>query len=163
MKKRILIADADRELLDLAHRFFLAAGYSVRIVSEGVECFGSLAASHPHFCLALETELLWGGGDGVLVFISQDPRRLHTVSIVLTTRRLDTPLPLKDITIVGRRQKPVRLREILQTIQSATRNLSSRMASQTQRHDDTRKVPGANKDNPFNQPQTSKVGHAKAS
>lgn len=81
MPQRILIADADSYLSDLYQKYFGAHGYSVRVAAGGVECLTALRETTPDV-LVLDTELKWGGADGVLAVMDEEDG-LSTIPIVL--------------------------------------------------------------------------------
>lgn len=81
MTQRLLIADADSYLSDLYQKYFGAHGYSVRVASGGVECLTALRETTPDV-LVLDTELKWGGADGVLAIMDEEDG-FATIPIVL--------------------------------------------------------------------------------
>ena len=78
----ILIADADRDLCDLYQQFFSHHGWQVRTSGDGLECLGHLHQDRPQL-LILDTHLAWGGPDGLLAVMREDPG-LATVPVILT-------------------------------------------------------------------------------
>lgn len=79
--QQLLIADADDDLSDVYQKYFAAHGYSVRVTSGGVECLMALRETTPDV-LVLDSELKWGGADGVLaVMVEEDG--LSTIPVVL--------------------------------------------------------------------------------
>jgi DNA-binding response OmpR family regulator len=81
MEQQLLIADADGYLSDLYLKYFAAHGYSVRVASGGVECLKALRETPPDV-LVLDTELKWGGADGVLAVMDEEDG-LSKIPIVL--------------------------------------------------------------------------------
>lgn len=81
MQQQLLIADADDGLSDLYLKYFGAQGYSVRVVSGGVECVTALRETPPDV-LVLDTELKWGGADGVLSIMNEEDG-FSTIPVVL--------------------------------------------------------------------------------
>ena len=81
MQQQLLIADSDGYLSDLYLKYFGAHGYCVRVVSGGVECLTALRETPPDV-LVLDTELRWGGADGVLSVMDEE-NGLSTVPVVL--------------------------------------------------------------------------------
>jgi CheY-like chemotaxis protein len=81
MERQLLIADGHGYLSDIYQNYFVAHGYSVRVVSEGVECLKALHKTRPDL-LVLDTELKWGGPDGVLAIMGEEDD-LSTIPVVL--------------------------------------------------------------------------------
>lgn len=81
MNKQLLIADADGYLSDLYLKYFGAHGYCVRVASGGVECLTALRETPPDV-LVLDTELKWGGADGVLSVMDEEDG-LSAIPVVL--------------------------------------------------------------------------------
>lgn len=81
MERQLLIADADSFLSDIYRTYFTAHGYSVRVTAGGVECLTALRETTPDV-LVLDTELKWGGADGVLAVMDEE-ERLASVPVVL--------------------------------------------------------------------------------
>jgi DNA-binding response OmpR family regulator len=90
MGSTVYIADADRELCDLYRRFFTHHGWRVEISGGGLECLAQLRRSLPHL-LVLDAQLPWGGADGLLAVMRDDPC-LARIPVVLTSMG-DFPQP----------------------------------------------------------------------
>ena len=79
----LILAETD-QALRAAHRSYLARhGFQVETVEDGLECVAKLRELVPDL-LVLDLDLPWGGGDGVLGMMREDPR-LHPVQVVLTS------------------------------------------------------------------------------
>lgn len=79
----VVLADGDEVALEVARQFFLMLGYEVETASGGVECLDKLRRlSDP--VLVLDYELPWGGGDGLLAVLREDPILADT-PVILTT------------------------------------------------------------------------------
>ena len=83
---RVLIADPDKLLLAAYSRHLTQRGTSVSTARTGLECLEKLMQSVPDV-LVLEPELLWGGGDGVLALLNEQPSIRPTIVILLTHNR----------------------------------------------------------------------------
>ncbi len=79
----VLIADADQELCGLYRRFFSHHGWQVRTSGGGLECLAQLRQCSPHL-LMLDRQLAWGGADGVLAVMRDDPC-LARIPVILTS------------------------------------------------------------------------------
>lgn len=81
----VVLADGDEVALDATRRFLLLHGYEVEAASGGVQCLDTLRRlTDP--VLVLDFELPWGGGDGVLALLGEDPTLAGT-PVILTTAR----------------------------------------------------------------------------
>jgi len=119
MNNRLLIADGDAELSDVYRRFFTHHGYEVDTANGGVECLVKLR-SRPVSHLILDLEIPWGGSEGVLAFLSEEFPAHSLPLIVLTSQPLTKAGPERvQLPVVGCFQKPCRLNELLDCIQSA--------------------------------------------
>jgi hypothetical protein len=72
MAPSVLVADADRDLCDLYRGFLSHHGWQVRTSGTGLDCLAQLRQSLPHF-LVLDMHLPWGGADGLLAVMRDDP------------------------------------------------------------------------------------------
>src|SRR6516225_8584044 len=95
MAPAVLIADADRELCDLYRRFFSRHGWQVRTSGGGLECLAELRQCPPHL-LILDLRLPWGGADGLLAVIRDDPG-LAGVPVILSSTAAIPPETLADL------------------------------------------------------------------
>lgn len=82
-RRTVLIADRDEIALDAMRRYLLTRGYAVETATGGVECLIKLRRCEEPI-LVLEFELPWGGGDGVLAVLREDPQLVHT-PVILTS------------------------------------------------------------------------------
>jgi DNA-binding response OmpR family regulator len=80
---RVLVAVPDDALLDAYRNRLAADGFVVESARDGLECVRRLRAVAPDV-LVLSTALPWGGGDGVLAVLSEDPHLPHVSVIVLS-------------------------------------------------------------------------------
>jgi CheY-like chemotaxis protein len=104
MKQSMLVADGDAELCDLYRRFSTERGYEVETTSDGLDCVRKLRQVTPAV-LVLDLELRWGGGDGVLGWLREEPQFLPR-RVVLTSAeasahnfdRLASPPVVKTLT-----------------------------------------------------------------
>jgi DNA-binding response OmpR family regulator len=83
MKQTMLIAEGDAELCDLYREFSTDRGYEVETSPDGLDCMTKLRQATPAV-LILDLELRWGGGDGVLAWLHEEPRFLPS-RIALTS------------------------------------------------------------------------------
>jgi CheY-like chemotaxis protein len=119
VKLRLLIADGDRERLELSRRFFVMCGHAVETAASGIECLEKLRQFDPN-ALLLEWELPWGGAEGVLACLreSRDLRRPGVVLAAASGAVLPQPAGPPMATI---HRRPVRLAELLRSLQAAAR------------------------------------------
>jgi carbon storage regulator CsrA len=91
MAARILIADPDRFLLACYSRHLRERGASVSTATTGLECIQRLREAVPDV-LVLDPALPWGGGDGVLAVVHEEPELRPTVVMILAQGRNRSPL-----------------------------------------------------------------------
>jgi DNA-binding response OmpR family regulator len=85
MAPSVVVAHADRDLCDLYRGFLSHHGWQVRTSGTGLECLAQLRQSLPHF-LVLDMHLPWGGADGLLAVMRDDPG-FARVPVILTSTR----------------------------------------------------------------------------
>lgn len=82
-RRSVLIADRDEVALDEMRRYLLLRGYEVETATGGVECLNKLRRCEEPI-LVLESELPWGGADGVLAVLREEPQLANT-PVILTS------------------------------------------------------------------------------
>jgi CheY-like chemotaxis protein len=83
MKRRLLIADADRAMAGLYNAYFSKAGYSVETVSDSLACVSRLRRDLPDLLL-LDQALPGGGGDEVLACLREECALTRIPVVVMT-------------------------------------------------------------------------------
>jgi DNA-binding response OmpR family regulator len=83
VKPVLLLAYAVPELLETHRRFFSDQGYEVQTALGGVDCLAKLR-HFPVDLLVMDSDLRWGGSDGVLAVMRQN-RKLQKVRVLLIT------------------------------------------------------------------------------
>jgi carbon storage regulator CsrA len=86
MAARILIADSDRFLVARYRRHLSELGVSVSTARSGLECIQRLRDAVPDV-LVLDPALQWGGGDGVLAVLHEEPALRPAVVMILAQSR----------------------------------------------------------------------------
>jgi CheY-like chemotaxis protein len=84
VRQSILIADGDAELCVRYRKFFKKRGYQTEISTDGLDCVRTLRHRTPDVLL-LDLELRWGGGDGVLGWLNEEPQFLPGRVILTAT------------------------------------------------------------------------------
>ena len=79
----VLFADANRDVRDVYACLLSSYGFQVETANDGLECLSKLRQAVPDL-LILDLELPWGGGEGVLGLVREDPQLLPA-RIVLTS------------------------------------------------------------------------------
>ena len=79
---KVLLAEADRELRATYAGFLADHGLRAEMADSGLQCVAKLRRQVPDL-LVLDLDLPWGGGDGVLGFLHEEPQFLPN-RIVLT-------------------------------------------------------------------------------
>ena len=82
----VLIADQDESLHPMYREPLLREGFDVDWASNGLECVSRLHERVPDV-LVLEPQLPWGGGDGVLAMMGEDPGLAMVPVMILTSCR----------------------------------------------------------------------------
>jgi DNA-binding NtrC family response regulator len=114
----VLIADADGELCDLYRQFFSHHGWQVRTSGGGLDCLAQLRQSSPGL-LILDLQLPWGGADGVLAVMRDDPRFARLPVILTSTETI--PAALSGVVsppVVRALWKPFSLTALLELVRS---------------------------------------------
>lgn len=83
---RVLMADPDESLLALYREPLLREGFELVTAASGLECLARLRECETDV-LVLEPLLPWGGGDGILALMGEDPDLAVIPVMVLTTCR----------------------------------------------------------------------------
>ncbi|MCA9120449.1 MAG: response regulator [Planctomycetaceae bacterium] len=83
---RVLIADPEEELQPVYREPLAQAGFDVATVGSGLACVARLRERVPDV-LVIEPHLPWGGGDGVLAMMGEDPQLAAIPVMVLTSHR----------------------------------------------------------------------------
>lgn len=109
---RVLIADADEALFALLQSFLWDRGHEAEFASDALKCLTMLREFVPDV-LVLDRDLLWGGCDGVMAHMCEDPD-LAAVPVILVANE-DAPniggkLQVEEL------RKPYRLLDLLARI-----------------------------------------------
>lgn len=83
---RVLMADPDASLSATYRKPLLWEGFELATAASGLECISRLRERLPDV-LVLEPHMLWGGGDGVLAIMGEDPDLAIVPVMVLTSCR----------------------------------------------------------------------------
>jgi DNA-binding response OmpR family regulator len=86
MTVRVLLADPDEYQLRRYHDYLEERGFQVTSVTDGLDCLAQLRATRWDV-VVIEPSLPWGGGDGVLAVMNEDPEIPLVPVIVLTDAR----------------------------------------------------------------------------
>jgi DNA-binding response OmpR family regulator len=116
MSLRILIADPDAYLTRSYREYFDQSGAVVSTAPTALACLDRLRDFAPDV-LILEATLLWGGADGVLARMQEDPS-LRPVSVILTTQVGDRGLlyRLSPYKVDDYQVKPLSPRDLLKRV-----------------------------------------------
>jgi DNA-binding response OmpR family regulator len=119
---QVLIADCDSEFLDIAKRFLTQCGHEAMVASNGLECIACLRYSAPDI-LVLDSELRWGGSDGVCDFMKDEPAWSAIPIILITDEKLECKTDCKaDFRIFDRMKKPYSLTQLVGRLQACEMN-----------------------------------------
>ena len=99
---RILVADPDKHLLALYQAQLSAEGLHVETARDGLECLARLREFGPDV-LVLEPAILWGGGDGLLAVMHDEPGIARVPVVLVLTYGCSSrvlyniaPFPISD-------------------------------------------------------------------
>jgi len=112
---RILIADSDHTFLEAFQSYMWDNGYDTETATNGLECSAILYRFVPDV-LVIERELLWGGCDGVLAKMQDEPTLSQIPIVVLIANSNDEYESLSNPNVVAWMQKPFQLRDSLDQI-----------------------------------------------
>ncbi len=82
MTTTVLIADEDDELAELYQRYLTRHGYRTLTASGGIECLSLVRCESPSVLVA-SVDLLWGGADGLVECLREEPHRQRIPSVIL--------------------------------------------------------------------------------
>lgn len=117
---RVLVADTDEVVLEIIQSFLWDRGHEAEVACDGLECISILREFAPDV-LVLDQDLLWGGSNGVLAQMNDDPL-LPLIPVILTAQgQIDDELIALTCLPVACLQKPYRLGELLIFINSVER------------------------------------------
>jgi DNA-binding response OmpR family regulator len=119
---QVLIADCDSEFLDIAKRFLTQCGHEAMVASNGLECIACLRYSAPDI-LVLDSELRWGGSEGVCELMKEEPAWDAIPIILITDEDLKCKIDCKaDFRIFDRMKKPYSLTQLVGRLQACEMN-----------------------------------------
>jgi carbon storage regulator CsrA len=116
MSVRILIADPDEFLLATYREHLSPMGAVVATATTGLACIDRLRDFTPDV-LVLDPSLLWGGGDGVLAVMHEEPQ-IRPASVLLITHGGNRSLlyRLSSFRVDDYQTKPVSPRHLMERI-----------------------------------------------
>lgn len=116
----IMIAGADKETVNGLATHLTDCGHRSKFARNGVECVAALRGFMPDLLL-LEFDLLWGGCDGVIAVMDDDPNMVH-IPVVLFTERYKQTETQKNLRVIATLAHPFdpsnlsKLNDLLQTM-----------------------------------------------
>jgi DNA-binding response OmpR family regulator len=116
LRTEVLIAESDAELRSAYEHRFAESGIHVETAVDGLDCWTKLRACTPD-ALMLDIDILWGGSDGVLTRLREDPSRENDPEVFVTGN--DSPEILsRRVGIAVERcfQKPIEVDSVLNSI-----------------------------------------------
>jgi CheY-like chemotaxis protein len=122
MTPPLLIVESDTALCRLYERFLRAHGYGVETAADGLSCLAKLRRGPPAV-LVLDLEICWGGGEGVLAWLREEPPTAWVPTILTATAGLlQPPAHLGAPPVVQCLLKPFSLAALLEGVRSAAAN-----------------------------------------
>lgn len=114
---RILVADADEPLLEIQQSYLWRHGHDVKIACNGLDCLSILRQYRPDV-MVLNSDLPWGGSEGVLQLMGNDPT-LRNTPVILTTDAPESIDGRMKRSVIACHQKPYRLSTLREEIELA--------------------------------------------
>jgi CheY-like chemotaxis protein len=111
---RIVIADQDKSFLESFREFLGVRGHEVAVATEGLTCLRWLRDFRPDV-VALSNNLLWGGSDGVLSVMKEDPKLRNIPVLVMTENPSQPPWRIQP-EMVSTVQGPFRHDDLIQRL-----------------------------------------------
>jgi CheY-like chemotaxis protein len=118
---RVLIADGDEVLLEVAQCYLARHGHEVKTATNGLESVAILRRDMSD-AVVLEREMLWGGSDGVRALMQQDPAWSEIPLILTSDDEVTEESCFASPPLVAQLQKPYRLEELLGHLQACSLN-----------------------------------------
>lgn len=118
--KLILIATPDALLRADYQGALGEAGFGVATAENGVECLEAIRKWNPDL-LVLDTDLLWGGADGVVAAVAQDPEMPLVPVLLITPRLIRTVLyEISRFSVSDCQTKPWSAKRLVERIRQLT-------------------------------------------
>lgn len=108
---RVLLSGIDSQVRDRVTSLMRELGHELRIVGTGLECLDALRDFVPDI-LVLERNLLWGGGDGVIARMSEEPE-LSEIPIILLEKKEEVGWGSTPGKVLGKMSVPFKLKDLL--------------------------------------------------
>ena len=115
---KLLLGFAQPSFLDVFRQLFESHGYDVIVATNGLSCVHALHQACPKV-LVVDTDILWGGVDGVLA-VMQDDEKLAEIPVVVTGEHKG--ISKKEASsIIARLRRPFRLPALVAAVKRASR------------------------------------------
>lgn len=111
---RIVVADPDVSFLTTAQPYFADRGHEAEIATTGLDCLTLLQEFRPAVLL-ISSDLLWGGPDGVLDVMQNDPVLGH-IHVLLLAGQGISPVLKQHLMVRAIVTKPIRLEDLIRQI-----------------------------------------------
>lgn len=129
MKPRLVATDPDSVFLEIYQDYFPKFGFEVATAGDGLECLELLRDFVPDV-LILSLELLWGGADGVLAIVREEPE-MQPIPVVLAVDGRIRTKALKHVlpSVVRFLRKPFRSRDLRAIVKTALQARADRLVA----------------------------------
>jgi CheY-like chemotaxis protein len=94
--RTLLVAHSDHFLLEHLVLGLQQSGFCVHNANSGITCIEKMRCITPEVLL-LDPELLWGGGDGVLAMMVENPALIHIPVLLLVTNETNMSVAIRLI------------------------------------------------------------------
>ncbi|MCL4205210.1 MAG: response regulator [Pirellulaceae bacterium] len=113
LQKTVLVAESDVEWREICQRRLVASGFTVITAIDGLTCLMKLKTHWPDV-LVMDLDMLWGGADGVLSWVREQPARRSEPVLVVTGRSVPEAMSARTgVASSHCLQKPFHLEHLL--------------------------------------------------
>src|SRR5436190_19810404 len=116
MKSFLLVANGGKSITESVRRVMVRHDYHVETAAGGLECLAKLRQAKPDV-FALDLDIPWGGGEGVLEWLTQEHQSgARPVVLLSRTPPTEEVIHLLIPPVVQYLQKPLSLRVLLRCL-----------------------------------------------
>ncbi len=125
MLRYLLIADGCESIAKRIKSYLSPRGFRVEVVTDALACLAKLKKSHPDL-LVLDEDLPWGGGDGILAYMQEEPIDSQVPVVLMTERSYQEP---SRASVSSCLHRPFDVMELFRAVSAALRPTESETKS----------------------------------